>query len=95
MRSRYERSYTSNRPLSIFERIQNIVPQQGSHLHDGSRASKCGLGFDVNCHPSCLYLSACRHNALKWWPRWDLNPHGFPADFESAASAIPPLGLLT
>ena len=27
------------------------------------------------------------------WPRWDSNPHAFWAlDFESSASAIPPLG---
>ena len=29
--------------------------------------------------------------AVFWCRRWDLNPHGFPHDFESCASAVPPL----
>lgn len=28
-----------------------------------------------------------------WYRRWDSNPHGFPSDFESDVSAIPPLRL--
>ena len=31
--------------------------------------------------------------AIFWCRRWDLNPHGFPHDFESCASAVPPLRL--
>ena len=83
-------------PHRIEKRIQNIVPQQGSHLHDGSRASKCGLGFDVNCHPSCLYLSACRTQCLEMVAKVGLEPTrgDTSADFESAAAAITPLGLL-
>ena len=40
------------------------------------------------------------HNTLEpffisqWCRRRDSNPHGFPHDFESCASAIPPLRLL-
>mgnify|MGYP006966457934 CR=1 FL=1 len=31
---------------------------------------------------------------LFWCPKWDSNPHGFPNDFESFASAIPPHRLI-
>ena len=27
---------------------------------------------------------------LDWYRWWDSNPHGFPLDFESSASTIPP-----
>ena len=29
-----------------------------------------------------------------WCRRWESNPHGFPDDFESSASAIPPRRLV-
>lgn len=31
---------------------------------------------------------------MVWCRRWESNPHGFPCDFESHASAIPPRRLV-
>ena len=71
------------------------ICRSGNVLHFKKRrlpGSNNNDSYLVHLHQSLWGNKKASEMLAIWWcRRWDLNPHGFPHDFESCASAVPPL----
>ena len=75
MRSRYERSYTSNHPLCILNRSKTLCRSRVLACTTASVPLSAVSGLTLLAVPRVCIFQHVEHNALKWWPRWDSNPH--------------------